>query len=144
MFKDIYYNLHGGQMTKGDLDGVEFFHRPVKPLAGFTMLLMLTYMIFNMTQVNDLISSTWLGHAMAIIAGISAFCLGYGWFARIQQMAEIGLLVACFVYITASVNFFLLEGFASEYLWLSFWSAGLVGSAFYLEARDRIDAERRI
>lgn len=125
-------------MTKGDLDGVTFMNRPVKPLAGFTTLLMLTYMFFHIFNIGDHMPITWLAHIMAIVAGISAFCLWFGWYKRLQQMAEIGLLVACFVYITAAVNFFLVGGFDSEFLWLSLWSGGLVGSAFYLEARDRI------
>ena len=37
-------------MTKGDVDGKLIFGRPVKPLGGFMALLMLTYMIFNISN----------------------------------------------------------------------------------------------
>ena len=122
-------------MTKGDIEGRKMFGRPVKPLAGFMALLMFTYMIFNISN-QGVLKDLWLGDVVSIISGIAACCLLIGWFGRVQKMAEYGLLIASFVYITRASFIFFVVGPSSLDFWEALWTGGLVASAFYLEAND--------
>ena len=128
-------------MTKGDVDGKIIWGRPIKPVAGFMSLLMMTLVVYNVLD-RGVFGNLWLGDIIAVMAAVSAFCLWYGWVGRAQKMAEAGLLIACIVYIIRAAFVFFLLGPSSEIFWLSLWAGGLVGGAFYLEARDGVATRR--
>ena len=97
-------------MTKGDLDGVLWLNRPVKPLAAFLVLLMLNFTIFNITN-EGIFKDFGLNDIIAVLAGISCFSLFYAWIARNQTMVELGLVLAASVYVIRA--FFILFLFSS-------------------------------
>lgn len=122
-------------MTKGDVDGKLIWGRPVKPLAFIMSLLMVVFMIYNILD-KGVLTDLWLGDIIAVLAGVAAFCLWFGWFGKGQRMAEVGLLLAGFVYITRASFIFLLDGPGSQAFWESALTGCLVSAAFYLEASD--------
>ena len=85
-------------MTKGDLDGVQIWGRPIKPVALGLSLLMLTLAVVNITDTG-VFEDMLLGDVVAVLAVGSFTALMVGWFARYQIAAEIGLFSASVVYL---------------------------------------------
>lgn len=110
-------------------------NRPVKPLSGFMVLLMLTFTIYNIAN-KGVLSDYWLGSLVAVLAFVSAGLLFVGWVVGSQLMNNLGLLIASFVYIVRAFFVFLLQGPLAESFWLSLWTGCLVGAAFYLEVTE--------
>lgn len=131
-----YYNMKEGDiMTKGDIEGKVVWGRPVKPLAGFMSLLMLVFTVFNILN-RGVLEELWLGDIVAVVASIAAVCFWVGWFGRVQKMAEAGLLIAAFAYVTRASFIFFVVGPSNQEFWESLFTGGLVAAAFYLEASD--------
>lgn len=129
-------------MTKGDLENKRFLNRPIKPLAFIMMCLMFVIIYFNL--VNDgLFYDLWLGDVLALVAAISSASLFFGWFYRIQSMAEAGLLMAGIVYVVGSFFILFLVGPNNENFWQYFLIGVLSLAAFYLEARDSTYQKRK-
>ena len=122
-------------MTKGDLDGVTVWGRPIKPVALGACVLMLTLVIYNLTDAG-VFEDLWLGDVIAVLAGVSLFAMLGGWFGRSQKMAEVGLLLGWVVYVTRGAFAVLYEGFTSEALYLSTGAAVIIGGAYLLESWD--------
>jgi len=125
-------------VTKGDLDGVQIWGRPIKPVALGLSLLMLTLAVVNITDTG-VFEDMLLGDVVAVLAVGSFTALMVGWFARYQIAAEIGLFSASIVYlIRASFAAFTL-GIQSETVYLSLGVAVVAGGSFLLERWDHIE-----
>jgi hypothetical protein len=122
-------------MTKGDLDGLRCWGRPIKPVALGLSFLMLTLCISNIANAG-VFKELWLGDVVAVIAGASAVTLVAGWVVRSQRMAEWGLLMACVVYIVRASFLFFFAGPGEQGVWLSLGAATIAGGAYLLETTD--------
>ena len=122
-------------MTKGDLDGLLVFGRPVKPLAlGMTVLMVaLTVQnVFHVGAFGDLI----LGDVVAALSSVAAVTLFLGWWRSSQRMAELGLLLAATVYVTRSAFLLFIGEPATEGIYLGLGAAVMAGGAYLLERWD--------
>lgn len=122
-------------MTKGDLAGVLVWGRPVKPVALGATWLMATivgYNLFNQGLFGHLV----IGDLVAVLAGSSYVLLMAGWFGRSQWAAEVGLLLACVVYILRGSFAALYVSPRNEGVWLSLGAAIILGGAYLLEHWD--------
>ena len=123
-------------MTKGDLDGVQPFGRPIKPVALGSCVLMATLTIYNLVDAG-VFEDLWLGDIVAILAGTSLIAMLGGWFGKSQGMAEIGLLMGFIVYVARGSFALFHEGITSEAVCLSAGAAIILGGAYLLERWDR-------
>lgn len=122
-------------MTKGDLDGVSFLGRPVKPIALPAAFLMAVLMVYNIVDAGVL-HDLWLGDIVSILAGVSCIMLVLGWIIRSQRLIEFGLLAGCVVYVMRASFVIFVDGFAQSF-YLSLGAAGLFGGAYFLESWGR-------
>lgn len=122
-------------MTKGDLDGVMPFGRPMKPVAMGVSVLMLTLLTANITQTG-VFGSLPLGHIIIALAGVSVGLLVVGWVAKNQVMAEFGLLAATIVYVTRASFVLFAFGWQHEGIYLSAGGAIIAGGSYLLERWD--------
>ena len=122
-------------MTRGDLEGLTFFNRPIKPVALGITVLMIVLTIFNI-QEDGIFGDTVLATGIALMAFTSAACLCFGWFGRGQMMAAAGLLLASITCVVRSVFALLVIGPADQTMWLSLGAGIISGGAFLLERWD--------
>lgn len=122
-------------MTRGDLEGLTFFNRPIKPVALGITVLMVSITVFNL-QHDGVFGSTLLATSVALLAFTSAVCLTAGWLGRLQQMAEIGLLLASITYVIRGSFLLLLLGPSEQGVWLSLGASVISGGSFLLERWD--------
>lgn len=122
-------------MTRGDLPGWRLFDRPVKPVAGGAVVLMVTLMVVNVANIGVL-ASTMVGDVVAAMASMAAAALLAGWWGRWQPAAEAGLLLTCLCYILQAAFVALTVGPLTERVWTSAGAAVVAGGAFLLEAWD--------
>lgn len=123
------------KVTKGDLDGVRLFGRPLKPLALGMMMLMVTLTVYNVTH-SSAFGELILGDVVAVLAGTAAVTLFLGWLRESQRMAEAGLLLAATVYVTRSAFLLFVGGPVTEGVYLGLGAAVMAGGAFLLESWD--------
>lgn len=122
-------------MTKGDLDGITVWGRPIKPVALGACILMATLTIYNIVDkgvFGDLI----LGDVVAVLSGASLIMMLTGWFGRSQRMAEFGLLAGCISYVMRGAFVLFYNGPLAEAVWLSLGSTTILGGAYLLEKWD--------
>jgi hypothetical protein len=129
-------------MTRGDLDKVQVFGRPIKPVALGTMFLMGVLTVFNVIGIGRLGNSP-LSIVVALTALVSLVLLNVGWWKRSQLCAELGLLLATGVYISRSVFLALTVGLSDPAPGLSFGAALIIGGAYLLEVNDKIIQSRK-
>ncbi len=128
-------------MTKGDLDGVQVWGRPIKPVAFGLSVLMLTLTVYNIFNVG-VFGSLFLGDVIAVLTGTSFVMLMLGWFAKNQLLAEFGLITAFTAY-TLRASFILFSsGPTAEGFYLSIGAAIIAGGAYLLEGWDHIPKRR--
>ena len=122
-------------MTRGELEGLTFFGRPIKPVALGIAVFMLTLTVFNL-QEDGIFGATVLATLIALLSFASALCLIFGWFGRVQIMAEAGLLLASITYVIRAVFSLLIVGPSNQMMWLSIGAGIISGGAFLLERWD--------
>jgi hypothetical protein len=128
----------GFPMTQGDLPGLRFLDRPVKPFAFALALSMIWLSLLNLADAG-VFADTLLGHGIAGISMVSGTLLIAAWIMRSQRMAEIGLLAATFVWLARAIFAFLADPINSApYGWgLSLCWAFAAGGAYVVEVFDR-------
>lgn len=122
-------------MTKGDLDGVLFLGRPLKPLALGMAVLMLTLSVYNVLHLSAF-GGLFLGDVVAVLAAVAVVTLTVGWYYGSQRMAEAGLLLAATVYVTRSAFLLFVSGPGTEGVYLGLGAAVMAGGAYLLESWD--------
>lgn len=122
-------------MTKGDLDGVTCFGRPIKPVALGACVLMATLTVFNIID-KGAFGAFFLGDVVAVLTGISLIGLLGGWFGRSQAMAEVGLLAGCVAYVMRGSFLLFYIGPTEQGVYLSTGAAIILGGAYLLELWD--------
>ena len=121
-------------MTRGDLEGVTLWGRPIKPVGLGVSVLMGTLMVANFYEVG-IFGDTVLAMGIAVLSGIAFVLLVWGWVGRIQRFAEYGLLLAAFTYMARALFAFFTLGVTQS----SFLSLGAViisGGSYLLETWD--------
>ena len=122
-------------MTKGDLEGLSLWGRPIKPVAlGFAWL-MLSLTVINISNIGEL-GDNFLGDLIAVLAFSSFTALTAGWVFRNQHMAEYGLLAACIAYVVRTSFIMFSVGIDDAGVYLGFGAAIIAGGAYLLEATD--------
>lgn len=125
-------------MTKGDLDGVTFLGRPVKPMSLQFTILLATLTIWNIINQGAFRDSI-LGDVIAVMAAVGVAALFSGWAIGSQRLAEVGLALSFFVYITRCAFLLGANGLLEEGIYLSIGAAVGAGGAYMLETWDRHD-----
>lgn len=118
-------------MTRGELEGLTFLDRPIKPVALGIVVFMITLTVFNLRE-DGIFGAT----LIALMAFTSTLCLVFGWFGRIQVMAEAGLLIAAVTYVIHAVFALLIVGPTNQTMWLSIGAGIISGGSFLLERWD--------
>lgn len=84
---------------------VTFFGKKIKPYAAavsMTMFILLGMMVQNVAA-GELLDG-WHGDMVAVVAGISALWLIFGWWWQKQSMLEWGLLLSAGVWATVATS----------------------------------------
>ena len=118
-----------------NLPGRRVFGRPVKPVAGGFVILMLTLAVFNTIDAGVL-GATVLGHVTGALAGVSAVTLLAGWWGSWQRVAEAGLLAAFAAYGLRGLFVLFTQGPWVQAVWLSLGAAVIAWGSFVLETMD--------
>lgn len=101
------------------------------------MLAMFILTVINVLNIG-IFGATALGNIVSVVAAVSAATLTAGWISKSQRMAELGLLLACFVW-TTRASFALIFGSQNgdTYGWaFSIAWAVASGGAYLLERAD--------
>lgn len=122
-------------MTREELEGLTFLDRPIKPVALGIVVFMITLTVFNLRE-DGIFGDTILATLLALMAFTSTLCLVFGWFGRIQVMAEAGLLIAAVTYVIHAVFALLIVGPTNQTMWLSIGAGIISGGSFLLERWD--------
>lgn len=122
-------------MTKGDLDGVTVWGRPIKPVAAGACILMATLTIYNIID-KGVFGELLLGDVVAVLSGASLGMMMFGWFGRSQTMAEFGLMAGCISYVMRGSFVLFYNGPGAEGVWLSLGAVVILGGAYLLEKWD--------
>lgn len=116
--------------------------RPFKPLALAMTASLLVIFVFNILDIG-ILDGSWQGDVLGGAALVGASLLTAAWIVRSQEIAEIGLAVAAWIWGTRALLAFALVGPHVEGSWFSMCWAGAAAGAFYLERRDRARRQRR-
>jgi hypothetical protein len=122
-------------MTRGDVKW-RFMNRPVKPLAFFISMTLFTIYWFNVVLDADLANGAIVGDVVGSFALVGFVALIGGWLSRSQVMAEVGLVIAVFVWVTRSMMILFIVGPEQIGFWLSIAWAGTIAGAYVLESMD--------
>lgn len=123
-------------MSKGDLDGIRFLGRAIKPVALGMSLAMLFLTISNIADTGRL-EDSWLGDVIALISVVSFVLLMGGWWGKWQRWAELGLVAAFTAWMIRFAFLLLTTPWYSQGTWLSLSSGIIAGGAYLLEVNDR-------
>jgi integral membrane sensor domain MASE1 len=127
-------------MTRGDLGKMEFLDRPVKPLVAAIALSVAALFWFTLITPSDPIAQVVLGDIVGALAGASLALLVFAWWFRSQSAAEIGLLLATFVWVTRAALIAVVgvshNVDVGHVFWYSLAWAIAAGGAYLLESWD--------
>jgi hypothetical protein len=121
-------------MSKGDVEGLRVFGRPLKPVAlGLT----LTMIIVAQSNFRGADRGTEypLSVVLGVLAVIAAVTLAAGWICGRQRIAEAGLLLVVGVYATRATFIQMVSPF-DQAVWFSLATVIIAGGAYILEASD--------
>lgn len=122
-------------MTKGDFDNIRVFGRQLKPVAFGLTLAMVALCVFNVAAEGVLGDSV-VSHIVAVMAGLSAAGLFFGWTFGSQHMAEVGLFMTGMTMTLRSAFLFWYEGANQIGIWLGVGTAVVAFGSFLLERAD--------
>ena len=114
----------------------QFLGRPVKPLAFFISMTLFTVYWFNVVIDSDVAQGAFVGDVVGSMALVGFVALIGGWLSRSQVMAEVGLILAVFVWVTRSAMALMVAGPNYIGVWLSVAWAGTIAGAYILESMD--------
>ena len=123
-------------MTKGDLNELRMWGRPLKPVAlGLT----LTMVIVTQANLRGIDRGTVppLSYLVAVLSATAVVTLLWGWIGRNQKAAEIGLLLVIGTYITRAAFIALESGLAEQAVWFSLATVVIAAGSYALEVDDR-------
>jgi len=123
-------------MTKGDVDGLTAFGRPLKPVALGLTLTMAVVATVNI-QGMDRGTVPPLSYLVALLAVSSVVTLLWGWLGGHQKAAEIGLLLVVGTYATRAVFIALASGIGEPAVWFSLATVVIAAGSYALEVNDR-------
>lgn len=122
-------------MTKGDLDTIRVWGRPLKPVALGLTLTMVIVAQANL-RAADRGTTPPLSYVVAAVAGAAVIALIWGWVGRSQRLAEIGLLLVVAAYATRAAFVYLSSG-PDQAVFFSLASVIIAGGSYLLEATSR-------
>ena len=122
-------------MTRGDLDGLTIFKRPIKPVAFGLSLTMTTMIAFNVSN-QDVLGDHPITEVVLVMAVIGLASLSAGWLFSSQRMAEAGLFIAGLTMTLRSAFLLALIGAGGVGVWLGIATAIVAFGAFLLERTD--------
>ena len=121
-------------MTKGDIDGLHFLGRTIKPVALGLSVAMFGIAFINITDTGR-VTDHWMTHVLSVSAILAFVGLVSGWVLKNQKLAEIGLLLAAVTsFLRASFIFFSVGWNVSE--WMTTACAIVAAGAYLLETTD--------
>ncbi len=109
--------------------------RPVKPVAFGLGVYMAVFMFYNLVDKGVFGNSKW-GDVLAVIAGAALALLVTAWVANSQRLAEVGLLLACSVFLIRGTFLILTIGFGSEAVYYQIANIIIAGGSYFLERAD--------
>jgi hypothetical protein len=130
-------------MTKGDLDAIQIWGRPLKPVALGLTWYMICLFIFNLFA-NGLLDDTLVSHIVLVMSGVSVFSLIGGWVFKSQHLAEAGLFVSGLTAVLRSAFLLAYGGGDVVGVWLGIGVAIVALGSFLLERADESAASWRL